>query len=261
MINLLDFYFDNIKKEEYHYRFYELLKNLYIVNMLSEEDNPARWKFEVYDPIEALRKIVDLCEPSINDYTIEDKCLFYTSCYYIHRSGYRIKQFPNLVSRPYEDLFKFTYDDIRNRLYSMGVKTENGSVTWASRRAFVSEFVLEETPVRKFEEITLDDKFIELSNRSASFDEMAIDEKIEALNNLMENLLKKEGKYLEIDYSPIGLSFINNETIKQYRKDTQCFRHKSEDAVKEKNKYTGLQKQFLIDYGKMIAETIFKLVS
>ena len=261
MINLLDFYFDNIRKDEYHYRFYDTIKYLVNEDFLYDLNNPDRKKFEVFDSIEALRKIVDLCEPSINDYTIVDKCLFYTSCYYIHRSGYRIKQFPDMVSRPYEDLFKFTYDDIKNRLYSMGVKTENGSVTWASRRAYASEFVLEETPVRKFEEITLDDKFIELSNRSASFDEMAIDEKIEALNNIMENLLKKEGKYLEIDYSPIALSFINNETIKQYRKDTQCFRHKSEDAIKEKNKYTGLQKQFLIDYGKMIDETIFKLVS
>lgn len=77
----------------------------------------------------------------------------------------------------------------------------------------------------------------------------------------MENLLKKDGKYIELDYSSIALSFINNETIKKYRRDTQSFRHKSEDAIKEKNKYTGLQKQFLIEYGKMIAETIFKLIS
>lgn len=261
MNNLLDFYFDNIKKEEYHYRFYELLKNLYIENMLSEEDNPARWKFDVYDPIEALSNIIDLCEPSFDEYTIVDNCLFYTSCYYIYKSGYRIKQFPDIVSRPYENLFKFTYDDIRNKLYSMGKKTSNGSVTWAERRAFVSDFELEKIPGRTFKNFTLDEKFREISNRSVLFSDMATDEKIAELNNMIEHLLKIDGKFIELDYSSISLSFIDEEAIKKYRKDTQCFRHKSEDAIEEKNKYTGLQKEFLIDYGILIVKTIHELVS
>lgn len=260
MINLLDFYFDNIRKDEYHYKFYDLLKDLYIEGMLSEENHRVRPKFEVYDPLEALRKIIDLCEPSINEYTIFDNCLFYTSCYYIHRSGYRIKQFPNLVSRPYEDLFKFTYDDIRNRLISMGKGEANRSVIWAARRAFASEFELERIPGRTFKDLTLDEKFIEISNRSASFSEMETDEKIAELNNMIEHLLNKDGKYLVLDYSPIALSYINDESIKIYKKNTQCFRHKSENALNEKNNYTDLQKEFLIEYGIIIVTTIHEIL-
>lgn len=260
MINLLDFYFDNIKKEEYHYRFYELLKNLYIENMLSEEDNPARWKFDVYDPIEALRKIVDLCEPSINDYTIEDKCLFYTSCYYIHRSGYRIKQFPDIVSRPYENPFEFTSEAIKNKLTYIG-KNDGYKVPWAARRAFASEFELERTPGRTFKDFALDEKFREISNRSASFSEMETDEKIAELNNMIEHLLKKDGEYPELDCSSIAFSFIDYEKIKEYRNITHCFRHKSENAINEKNNYTDLQKEFLIEYGIIIVTTIHELVS
>lgn len=261
MINLLDFYFDNIRKDEYHYRFYDIVKNLYTENMLSEEDNYERAKFDVYDPIEALMKIIDLCEPGFEEYTIFDNCLFYTSCYYIYKSGYRIKQFPDLVSRPYEDLSKFTYDDIVNRLYSMCIRKTNGSVAWAARRAFVSDFELEETPGRIFEKLTLDQKFREISNRSASFSEMATDEKIAELNNMIENLLKKDGKYIKLDYSSIAFSFLDDEKIREYRKVTQCFRHKTEESIAEKNSYTDLQKQFLIDYGILIVNTIHELVS
>lgn len=259
MINLLDFYFGNIRKEEYHYRFYDIIKYLVNESLLYDLNNPDRKKFEVFDSIEALRKIVDLCEPNMN-YTLKEEVLFYTSCYFIYKSGYRIKQFPDIVSRPPESLSEFSYDDIRNRLISMGIKTANGSVPYAKRRAFASEFVLEETPGRTFKDLTLDEKFIETSNRKALFSEMATDEKIAELNNMIEHLLKKGGKYLELDYSPIAFSFIDDQKIKEYKKTTQCFRHKSEESIAEKNKFTDLQKEFLIEFGIILITTIHEIV-
>lgn len=260
MINLLDFYFDNIRKDEYHYRFYDTIKYLVNESFLYDLNNPDRKKFEVFDSIEALRKIVDLCEPSINDYTIVDKCLFYTSCYYIYKSGYRIKQFPDIVNRPDENPFEFTSEAIKNKLLSIG-KNDGYKVPWAARRAFASEFVLEETPGRSFKSFALDQKFIEISNRSALFSEMETDEKIAELNNMIENLLKKDGKYINLDYSSMTFSFLDDEKIREYRKVTQCFRHKSDESIAEKNNYTDLQKQFLIDYGIIIVTIIHELVS
>lgn len=259
MINLLDFYFDNIKKSEYHYKFFYTVK-VYIFDLNSINDiNGEKFDFDVFDPQDALEKIKDLCEPNMN-YTLKEEVLFYTSCYFIYKSGYRIKQFPDIVSRPPESLSEFSYDDIRNRLISMGIKTANGSVPYAKRRAFASEFVLEETPGRTFKDLTLDEKFIETSNRKALFSEMATDEKIAELNNMIEHLLKKGGKYLELDYSPIAFSFIDDQKIKEYKKTTQCFRHKSEESIAEKNKFTDLQKEFLIEFGIILITTIHEIV-
>lgn len=260
MINLLDFYFDNIKKSEYHYKFFYTVK-VYIFDLNSINDiNGEKFDFDVFDPQDALEKIKDLCEPSMN-YTLKEEVLFYTSCYFICKSGYRIKQFPDIVSRPHEDVSKFTYDNITDKLYSMGIKTANGSVPWAARRAFVSEFELERTPGRTFKDFALDEKFREISNRSASFSEMETDEKIAELNNMIEHLLKKDGEYPELDCSSIAFSFIDYEKIKEYRNITHCFRHKSENAIKEKNNYTDLQKEFLIEYGIIIVTTIHELIS
>lgn len=260
MINLLDFYYDNIKKNEYHYKFFSTIE-VYTFDLNSNNDiNGEKFDFDIFDPKDALEKIKDLCEPSMN-YTLKEEVLFYTSCYFICKSGYRIKQFPDIVSRPYEDLSKFTYDDIRNRLISMGKGEANRSVTWAARRAFASEFELERTPGRTFKDFALDEKFREISNRSASFSEMETDEKIAELNNMIEHLLNKDGKYPELDCSPIAFSFIDYEKIKEYRTITHCFRHKSENALNEKNNYTDLQKEFLIEYGIIIVTTIHELVS
>ena len=260
MINLLDFYFDNIKKNEYHYKFFSIV-NVYIFDLNMNNDiNGEKFDFDVFDPQDALEKIKDLCEPGM-DYTLKEEVLFYTSCYFIYKSGYRIKQFPDIVSRPHEDVSKFTYYNITNRLRSMGKNTANGSVPYAARRVFVSEFELEETPGRTFKNLELDEKFREISNRSALFSEMETDEKIAELNNMIENLLKKDGKYIKLDYSSIAFSFLDDEKIREYRKVTQCFRHKTEESIAEKNSYTDLQKQFLIDYGILIVNTIHELVS
>lgn len=260
MINLLDFYIDNIKKNEYHYKFFLTIKVYIFDENLDKNISGEKYDFDVFDPKDALENIKDLCEPGMN-YTRKEEVLFYTSCYYIYKSGYRIKQFPDIVSRPHEDVSKFTYDNITDKLYSMGIKTANGSVPWTARRAFVGEFELERIPGRTFKDLTLDEKFIEISNRSASFSEMETDEKIAELNNMIEHLLNKDGKYLVLDYSPIALSYINDESIKIYKKNTQCFRHKSENALNEKNNYTDLQKEFLIEYGIIIVTTIHELIS
>lgn len=110
-------------------------------------------------------------------------------------------------------------------------------------------------------EDSLEKKFIEISTRQAPFNRMSLDEKIAELNNIIENLLKKDGKFVELPYEEISYDFIGNDTIKKYRSQTQCFRHSSEKAISERKAFTEDQKLFLANYGLIIAEVIHLLVN
>lgn len=106
-MDLKEFYFQNIQEIEYHYRFYDSIKN---INMI---DN---CKFEVYDAEEAISKFRELYQPEINFLSSERKCWFYLITYYLHKTGYKIKEFPRILARPPVDPSDFTYGEIRNKI-------------------------------------------------------------------------------------------------------------------------------------------------
>ena len=54
----------------------------------------------------------------------------------------------------------------------------------------------------------IEKKFKEISNRQASFQNMSIDERLAEIANLIENMLKKNGKFLSLDYSKICFDYI-----------------------------------------------------
>lgn len=64
---------------------------------------------------------------------------------------------------------------------------------------------------------------------------MSIDEKLAEIANLIESLLKKNGKFLTLDYSTICFDYISNDVVTSYRKKMHCFRHATDDAISEKN--------------------------
>ena len=51
--------------------------------------------------------------------------------------------------------------------------------------------------------------------------------KLAEIANLIENMLKKDGKFFSIDYSLGCFDYINGEIVKKYRHKLQCFRHSS----------------------------------
>lgn len=102
-------------------------------------------------------------------------------------------------------------------------------------------------------------KFIEISTRQASFNNMSNDEKLAKIANLIEHLLKKNDKFISLDYSQICFEYISDETITSYRKKIQCFRHAHDKALSERNCYTEEQKKFFIDYGLAIINVIHSL--
>lgn len=84
-------------------------------------------------------------------------------------------------------------------------------------------------------EDSINQKFIEISNRQASFNSMSTDEKLAEIADLIENLLKKNGKFITPDYPRICFDYISNDTVTSYRKKMYCFRHATYEAILERN--------------------------
>ena len=208
-MDLKEFYFQNIKESEYHYRFLESVKKVnYTYNIFCGEEETQNYQFEIYDVEEAITKFKELCQPDV-DFSGENKCWFYLITYYLHMLGYEIKEFPRILARPPVDPTDFTYRDIRNRIIALG-GDDNG--------------------------------------------------KIAEIANLIENLLKQDGKFITPEYEDVCCGFIDDTIVKNYRKKMQCFRHCTDEAIEERKTYSEEQKNFLVDYGLTMVKAIHELV-
>ena len=137
-MDLKEFYFQNIKESEYHHRFLNSVKKVnYTYNLFTGEEETQDYQFEIYDVEEAITKFKELCQPDVN-FSPENKCWFYLITYYLNTLGYEIKEFPRILARPPAEPADFTYGEIRNRIIALG-GDDNGTVRYATRRAFVAE--------------------------------------------------------------------------------------------------------------------------
>lgn len=260
-MDIKEFYFQNIQELEYHYCFYDSIKNVNrVYNIFGGYTEIDDYTFEVFDVEEAITKFRELCQPEMNFGNSENKCWFYLITYYLYKMGYEIKEFPRVLARPPVDPIDFTYGDIRNRIISKG-EDVNGTVRYATRRAFVSGLTFELKSNHIGIDNSIDQKFIEISNRQASFNNMSTDEKLSEIANLIENMLKKNGHFIKPDYSSICFDYISDETVTSYRKKMQCFRHASSEAIAERSSYSEEQKNFFIDFGLTIIKVIHKLIN
>lgn len=107
---------------------------------------------------------------------------------------------------------------------------------------------------------SINQKFIEISTRQASFNSMQLDEKIAEIANLIENMLKQDGKFIAPKYEEVCCGFIDDSVVRNYRKKMQCFRHCTEEAIIERRAYSEEQKNFLVDYGLTIVKAIHELM-
>ena len=107
---------------------------------------------------------------------------------------------------------------------------------------------------------SINKKFIEISTRQASFNCMHTDEKIAEIANLIENMLKQDGKFITPEYEKVCCGFIDDTIVKNYRKQMQCFRHCTDEAIAERKTYSEEQKAFLVDYGLTIVKAIHELI-
>lgn len=259
-MDLKDFYFQNIQKDEYHYRFYDSIEdvnNLY--NVFNGYTEVKECRFEAYDEEEMIAKFRSLCQPDVNFFDKENKCWFYLISYYLYRVGYELKEFPRLLARPPSDPNDFTYGEIRDRIISEG-DDDNGTVRYVVRKTFVARLTFKQKSTHIDIDDSINQKFIEISNRQASFNNMSTEEKLAEIANLIERLLKKNGKFLTPDYSTICFDYISNDIVASYRKKMHCFRHATDNAIAERKTYSEEQKSFFVDYGLTIIKVIHSLL-
>lgn len=103
----------------------------------------------------------------------------------------------------------------------------------------------------------LDELIQKISTRNAQFAEMAIDEKLKEIGNVIEFLLKGDKKFISLDYDTISSGFISEEDVIKLRKKVQCFRHSSKSSIDERGIYTEKQKQFMVEFGLIICNMIY----
>lgn len=158
----------------------------------------------------------------------------------------KVNKLINELLEYYEDLQlkndKFTdYDKKKIREIRESL---DKSVKEADGQLFVSE--------------SLDEVIKSISTRQAYFMEMSLDEKLKEIGNLIEFLLKQNGKYIALNYDSITLGLIQEDDIKKLRKKVQCFRHSTQESLNERNNYSNPQKQFIIEFGITICNLIYK---
>lgn len=260
-MDLRKFYLESVSEREYYYNFYELVKNVNkTYNVFEGIQETHDYKFLVDNIDDAIEKFKYLCQPENEYHNNEDRCWFYLVLFYLNKCGYIIEEFPRIIEHPPIDSFDFVNKEIRNKLIADG-KDDNGTVRYKERRKLIANLIF--TQMDNHIELVdaIERKFKEISNRQTSFQNMSMDEKLAEIANLIENMLKKNGKFLSLDYSQICFDYINEDTIKRYRKKIQCFRHSSSQSISERESFTKEQKIFLIDFGLTVLKAIHVLLT
>ncbi|SDH93932.1 hypothetical protein SAMN05421804_101269 [Proteiniclasticum ruminis] len=144
--------------------------------------------------------------------------------------------------------------------YCEDLKLKNGSLTEYDKKKIsdIKDAIMKSDSDNQYNLSKDIDELIQtISTRGARFVEMPLDEKLKEIANLIENLLNKNGRYIDIDYHYFGLEFITKDSVKTLRKRLQCFRHSSKDALIERKTYSQHQKIVMVDYGVLICEAIY----
>lgn len=177
-----------------------------------------------------------------------EKAKYYFLSYYLWSEGYSVKEFPSelestLGLENFAD--RVLYDATANK-YG---RDSNGNVKWRHRRLLIDSLSI----IKKDTIITIEEKVDELikniSTRSAKFEHMTTDEKLENIRNGYDHIIKLYGGFDKIDYHKLFMSFIEESNLKNYSKKLHAFRHGDAVALVERAVYTDQEKKYMIDFG------------
>jgi hypothetical protein len=132
------------------------------------------------------------------------------------------------------------------------------AVTWQERRELVDELQIVkryDSPVYRLSS-EIEGIIKDISTDKGQFHTANYDRQLELLNNAIENLLNKNGKYIEISPETFYDFFTNND-IKKFRNDTQVFRHAKESTLQERKSWSEKKKKFYVRLGISIVSQIF----
>lgn len=234
-------------------------KHEYYANKFQELSIYKSEEIWVYDEQDAIDSFKELIQPYNSNNAIKDAendMIFIYLCNYLNDIGYYIDEFPNFLERP-TNRWDLSYNKIRKKIIEKN--GYSGKVAWADRRDYVEnlKFIKKD----KYEVSDSIAKTLKnVSTRSAEFNNMSPDEKLEAICNSIEYLLKphkKSDNFIILDYTET-CDYLSDEIVRKYRNKLECFRHSTEDDINKRASYTNNQKEFLIDYGLMILNYINK---
>lgn len=246
MIDTLSYFKNNYDSKSYYSKFRSKLATI------SDE------QFVYTDRQEIVDRFRLICKPPEVEYENNDNEFLLLS-FWLNKNKYVIKEFPNLLSRP-TSLFNFAYNDIRK--YVQKVRGSDGTVQWSERRELCDNLSITTNSTYQLLPDDIEEKIRLISTRKAEFDGMTVDEKLQNLNNLIENLLKpnSKGSYLSIVYDDVFFGFISEEDVKHFRKRTQPFRHATEDTLRERAGIPENEKKLLAEIGVFIAVQLHRFL-
>ena len=106
----------------------------------------------------------------------------------------------------------------------------------------------------------MDELIKNISTRSAKFEHMAIDEKLENIRNAYEHIVKLYGGFDKIDYHNVFMSFIEESNLKDFSKRLHAFRHGDAAALVERAVYTDQEKKYMIEFGIIVLNRLWNKV-
>lgn len=256
MIDLLE-YFDNHVEGTYYERFCTRIQRVDDEESVVFGLEPSILEYKLYDEVELEDKFRSICQPPDN-YTSEDDSWFILISFYFFHHNIYIRQFPKLFERP-KSLLDFAYTDIRQYAFDNGYTNGDMSeVKWAIRRQIIRELVFE----RSTQGVIPTDEVVHLINIIESNDslwqEMSINAKLAALNNVIEHCLKRDNGFIEIPDIDNIRDFVK---CREFRSNTHCMRHGSQDALHNRTILSHSEKQFLVDYGVSLVHLIRRNIS
>lgn len=249
MIELRTYFLETYYRHEYYmHKFQEL------INYSGIDDE--FWISDDQEAIDRFRELIEPYNPNNPMKDISDNNEFIYICNYLNDKGYYIEEFPQFLERP-TDRWTLSYDKIRKKIIERD--GYDGCVRWAARSAFVENLkILKKEKYQMSYE--LDEIFKKVSTRSADFNKMISNEKLEAICNCIEYLLKpnkKSDKFIVLNYDD-SCDYLSDEIVKGFRNKLECFRHSTEEDLKKRDEFTDNQKEFLINYGLLIMDFISK---
>lgn len=255
---MLNFFYNNYNKEQFPAYSSSEIQNIIRAFKFKVENNEQ----DSYD-LTTAQAVIDSFKTIIspdNEYLFEDTCWqakYYLASFYLHSSGYVLEQFPCLLEHP-KPLPDFATTDIRTAIKSQ--ETHLDSVPWDLRRIYISKlnFILKSTSTitisselnKLFADVSLIDKNL--------YDVTSLDKVLETIINLIERILKKNGKYIDVHYDKLFCHFISKKTFMDYKQLLQNFRHHSEQNIVIRTNLSNTQKLFLIDFGLTILKQLEK---
>lgn len=192
-----------------------------------------------------------------SDFTIADEKEYKAILKWLLSNGYYIKQFPNVVNKQ-TPLNRFAYDEIKVKIRANKRYNPDDSIPWADRRELINELEIIKKNSDTFFEVEedLNTTINKIANGRGGLEHQTVDDQLGTLNNCIEYLLKKEGKFKEISPN-LFYGFIDNTDVMQYRKDTHIFRHASNESLDEKSKWSNDKKRFYIRLGIILITAIY----